>query len=126
MRFARPEETKRRVGENLRLTRLALDLSQEALAVELGLAKEQRSTYQNWEAGVRLIDPLYAIELAEKFALSLDWIYRGQMATLSMEFIKKLAAARQVPRPAKRVRRVKKTGQVVQMPRRNGARPRQK
>lgn len=122
MRFARPDDVKKRVGENLRLTRLALGLSQKDLAGAIGLSEEQRTAYQNWEAGARLIDPLYAIRLAEQFALTLDWIYRGQAGTLSADFMRKLAEARQKPPRAKRIRRMKKEGQVVPLPRRAGSR----
>lgn len=126
MRFARPEEVKKAVGENLRLTRIALGLKQKDIVTAIGLEEDQRSTYQNWEAGERLIDPLYAVRLAEHFSLSLDWIYRGQAGTLSADFMRKLAEARAKPRRPKRIRKVKKSAEVVPIGRRTGSRPGQK
>lgn len=74
------------VGRRLRLTRETLRVTQREFANGAGIAK---NTYGQYETGARLISPKRAIELSDRWGLTLDWIYRGDPGNLPY----KLAAA---------------------------------
>ncbi|CAA7621116.1 helix-turn-helix domain-containing protein [Magnetospirillum sp. UT-4] len=64
------------IGQRLRATREALGLTQEQLALSIGVT---RTAYTNWERGDRMPDPLAVVRLADRYGVTLDWIYRGQL-----------------------------------------------
>jgi transcriptional regulator with XRE-family HTH domain len=67
---------KKQVGDRLRRTREALEgrPSQAKLAKKLEITK---SRWNNYERGVRMLDPDIAVALCDKYELTLDWLYRG-------------------------------------------------
>lgn len=67
------------MAARLKLTRLALGLSQAELCRRADLS---RNTYNQWERGHGRPDVHYVIRLCETFRLTLDWIYRGEMQGL--------------------------------------------
>lgn len=67
------------VGRRLRLTREALRLTQREFA---GAAEIATNTYGQYETGARLISPKRAVELCDRWGLTLDWIYRGDPGDL--------------------------------------------
>ncbi|MBC7906902.1 MAG: helix-turn-helix transcriptional regulator [Rhodospirillaceae bacterium] len=69
----------RAIGARLRLTRKALGLSQDDLADSINVG---RTTYTMWEGGQRLADVLAISRMADRYGVSLDWVYRGNMAGL--------------------------------------------
>lgn len=76
----RPQYTE--IGDRLRALRSVYggDLSQKEWA---STNQFPDTTYNNWETGTRRI-PLPAAErLADRYGLSLDWIYRGKVDGLS-------------------------------------------
>lgn len=71
----------REIGERLRRLREAYsDDSQKAWAERHGFAPTQ---YNNWEKGARRITVDSAEKLADRYELTLDFIYRGKVAGLS-------------------------------------------
>lgn len=66
----------RQIGSRLKATRSALDLTQEAIALAIGV---ERSAYKNWELGERFPDPIAMMRLCDRFGVSMDWIYRGKL-----------------------------------------------
>jgi transcriptional regulator with XRE-family HTH domain len=74
------------VGRRLRLTRQALRMTQRDFSAAAGIAA---NTYGQYETGTRLISPARAVELCDRYGLTLDWIYRGELGNLPY----KLAAA---------------------------------
>jgi len=66
------------VAHRLTQLREGLGLNQTEIAAKLGISKTR---WNNWEAGVRLIEPREAIELAVLCGTTLDYIYRGVAPT---------------------------------------------
>lgn len=82
------------IGERLLLTRQALGLAQRDFADRAGLAA---NTYNQYETGknVPALDRAHA--LCDAYAITMDWIYRGDPSSLRYELasaIKALRAAR--------------------------------
>lgn len=100
--MAGPESTEK-IGERLRLTRLALGFSKQveicrALGDE-GLAQ----AWNNWERGRERISVDYALSLCRRFRLSLDWIYLGEDGLLPSKLQKQISdLASKSEKPLKR------------------------
>jgi transcriptional regulator with XRE-family HTH domain len=77
------------IAARLRATREALDLNQSQFASGAGIAK---NTYNMYEAGNGRPELDKAIQLCERYGLTLDWIYRGIRAGLPYYLAEKLAA----------------------------------
>lgn len=86
----RPTDRLELVGERLRLFREAVELTQEQLGGEVG---KERNTIAMWEAGQRLLDVLAATRLAERFGVSLDWFYRGDLSGVRADLAGRISAA---------------------------------
>lgn len=73
-----PEDTgdlAKDVGRRLRLTRLALRYAeQKTFGEDAGL---QQSHYTRFESGSRLLTLAAAMQLCDRYALTLDWLYMG-------------------------------------------------
>lgn len=89
MKIEKNSRWQRMVGNRLQMTRLALGKSQADLARVL-LISPQR--WNNYERGARPIDIEFAIRLCERFGLTLDWLYRGQMGGLPFELAQRLGS----------------------------------
>jgi transcriptional regulator with XRE-family HTH domain len=89
MKIEKNSRWQRMVGNRLQLTRIALGKSQAELARVL-LISPQR--WNNYERGARPIDIEFAIRLCERFSLTLDWLYRGQMGGLPFELAQRLGS----------------------------------
>jgi transcriptional regulator with XRE-family HTH domain len=75
-RITRPEA----VGKRLELTRMALGYeSQKDFYGSTGLGA---SSYSMWENGTRYPSVTHAMRLCQEYGLTLDWIYRGDIASL--------------------------------------------
>lgn len=79
-----------KIGDRLRAFREALELSQSDLARAISV---RANTYNQWENGKRLIDPLVASRLCDQFGVTMDWIYRGNMSSLPQHLAAKLVRA---------------------------------
>ena len=79
VRRAEDELDPKPVGARLRLTREALRMTQREFSQGAGIAQ---NTYGQYETGTRLISPKRAIDLCERYDLTLDWIYRGNPGDL--------------------------------------------
>lgn len=75
------------IGDRLRAVREALELSQTDISRAIGV---RANTYNQWENGKRLIDPLVASRLCDQFGVTMDWIYRGNMSSLPQHLAAKL------------------------------------
>jgi transcriptional regulator with XRE-family HTH domain len=82
------------VAERLRLTRLALKLSQVRLCEITGISK---STWNNAETADARIGLDSALLLCQATDITLDWIYRGKRGGLPGYFIDALAELERAP-----------------------------
>ena len=84
-----PVHHRSEIARRLRATRLALGLKPSALCEATGIGT---STYSQWEAALRFPDVVQMIALCDRFALTLDWIYRGQIGGLSYDLATRVTA----------------------------------
>ena len=75
------------IGARLRAARVALGLSQAELARGIGV---RPNTYNQWESGKRLVDPLVAADICDRFGITMDWIYRGSTLGLPQSLLTKI------------------------------------
>ena len=68
------------VGENLVAARLAIGLTQAALARELKIASNKLN---QWEKGLYYPDPWLLKQLCEDHGFTMDWFYRRSRASVS-------------------------------------------
>lgn len=77
------------IGERLRLTRKAMNCTQQEWVSQLSIRRETLTMY---ELGKREPSPAVAIEISDAFGVTLDWIYKGEIAGLREETRKKIFA----------------------------------
>jgi transcriptional regulator with XRE-family HTH domain len=75
------------VAKRLQLFRKSLGLRQVDLARELGWSQQK---WGQWEKGRRIPNIPDMIELAERYGLTLDYVYRGDMSRLPEWMSKKI------------------------------------
>jgi transcriptional regulator with XRE-family HTH domain len=78
---------KRDLALRLLRTRTALGLSQAEFCRQIGVKK---NVYNPFERGRRQITVEVATMICERFGLSLDWIYRGDVSRLPAELFQRL------------------------------------
>lgn len=88
-------------GRRLADTRLALGLTQEQLAEEIGVT---RGALANWEQGSRFPDVAAMMRLYHRRRVPLDWIYIGNPAALPYELADRLLAGNKQNPPSARRR----------------------
>lgn len=86
------------IGERLRLTRLALGLTQKSMAYPLSVSRE---AYTMYETGSREPPWTVAVELCDSWGITMDWIYRGEMSNLPSGLLQKIVE--QIPKARVRV-----------------------
>ncbi len=92
----RNEHWKQEVGRRLALWRdVVRGQNQVDFAVEIGLPQPRLS---NWETGLRLVDLAIACDLADRFGLTLDYLYRGQTGTLPHDQAQRLLKGNRPPK----------------------------
>ena len=79
------------IGLRLRLTREVLGLTQAEFADRCGIA---RNTFNQYEQGKNKPQLPLAIEMCERFNLTLDWLYRGDPSGLPYKMADSLKALR--------------------------------
>ena len=84
----RPVDRLAQVGERLRAFRDAIGLSQAELSSAVNKAA---NTVAMWETGQRLLDPLAAVTLADRYGASLDWFYRGDLSGVRKDLADRIA-----------------------------------
>lgn len=84
-----PDELKI-IGNRLRAARLALGLTQKELYEPLGV---KAATWNHWESGKRLPDPLMMAKLKELHGITTDWIYAGDSSALPFSLARNLLRA---------------------------------
>ena len=67
------------MGDRLRHTRIALNMTQAELGKILGI---QPNSLSSWESGIRMINPLALAKLWETSRVTADWIYLGDPSGL--------------------------------------------
>ncbi|MBF0423060.1 MAG: helix-turn-helix transcriptional regulator [Magnetococcales bacterium] len=77
------------VGARLRAAREAIGCRQKAICFALNIGI---TTWNNWENGKRLPDPLVMARFQAKFRVSLDWIYAGDPSMLPYALAEKVLA----------------------------------
>lgn len=92
MEKRRPTDQLALVGGRLRALRDALGLSQAELA---GIVNKAANTVAMWETGQRLLDPLAASALADRYGASLDWFYRGDLSGVRRDLADRIARQNQ-------------------------------
>lgn len=75
------------VGRRLTLLRDVFDMSQTAFGKSSGLSQ---SRYSQYETGERLLPVLVAIDLCNKYGVSLDWLYLGEPHGLPLDMWRKI------------------------------------
>ncbi|MGR0184096.1 helix-turn-helix domain-containing protein [Azospirillum aestuarii] len=78
------------IGNRLRAARLALGLTQKDLYEPLGV---KAATWNHWESGKRLPDPLVMARLKELHGITTDWIFTGDGAALPFSLARTLLKA---------------------------------
>lgn len=91
VRRAEEELDPKPVGQRLKLTRIALRLTQREFAERASIAT---NTYGQYEQGARLISPKKAVDLCDAHNLTLDWIYRGEPGNLPYKLADAIKALR--------------------------------
>lgn len=81
------EETSGRLA----VTRNALGLSQTELSEALNIS---RAALANWETCTRFPDIGAMTRMCDRFGITLDWIYRGDISGLPMSLAEKIMKAR--------------------------------
>ena len=81
------------MGIRIAATRLALGLARP-VKMRKAIGRPGRpvgaNTYSQWEAGTRRPNLEDMMRLCDRFGVTLDWIYRGNMATLPQTLIAKI------------------------------------
>lgn len=78
------------IGARLRAARLALGLTQKDLYEPLGV---KAATWNHWESGKRLPDPLVMARLKEMHGITTDWVYAGDASALPFSLAKAVLRA---------------------------------
>lgn len=86
-RQPRKDELKMDVGRRLRAAREAMGLTAKELCAAVGI---QANRYSQWETGKNLLDPVVALQIAERYGISLDYLYRGDLSGLKHSVAAKL------------------------------------
>jgi transcriptional regulator with XRE-family HTH domain len=81
----RPEQ----IAKRLRLTREALGYTQAIMCKLIGSATNGQA-WENYESGRRKISLDHALRLCDNCGLSLEWIYRGNYQSLTVELRDKI------------------------------------
>lgn len=76
------------IGIRLAATRLALGLARPVQICRATGVKP--NTYSQWEAGTRRPNLDDMLRLCDRYSVTLDWIYRGNIATLPQILIAKI------------------------------------
>lgn len=88
-------------AERLKLTRLAAMNGEDNQAKWCRLVQISTSKWNNAETGDNWLALENALKLCQRYGITLDWIYRGDMQCMSSEMRDKIANL-QAAKPAKR------------------------
>ncbi|MGO9059203.1 MAG: helix-turn-helix domain-containing protein [Candidatus Binataceae bacterium] len=86
-RAPRPSKSLQAVGARLRTARLALGLRTAQFSQGVGV---KSNAYSQWEHGQRLLDVLVAVRIAERYGITLEWLYRGIAYGLPASLVQKI------------------------------------
>lgn len=75
-------------GRRLKALRLVLGYeTMRAFAAELNVRED---TYRAWELGISCVPPEWGLVLANRYKITLDWLYRGDAGAMTHELAVKL------------------------------------
>lgn len=86
-RAPRKDELKEAVGLRLRVAREALGLQAKEMCQALNVAQNR---WSQWESGTNLLDPVVAIQIADRYGITMEYLYRGDVSTLRFALASKL------------------------------------
>lgn len=98
VKTSRDPQWQQEVGQRLVISRAALGVRAVQLANYLHISAQRLS---NYERGSRPLDLDVAVRLCNRYGLTLDWIYRGQIAGLPTMLADRIEAV-MVPSDARR------------------------
>lgn len=75
------------IATRLMITRDILGLSQKEISEQLNLASPVR--WGHWERGRNMPDPEAISNLCDRYGITMDWIYRGDISGLTYSFVEK-------------------------------------
>lgn len=78
------------IGARLKALRLALGMSQVEFYTLAGIAQ---NAYSQYESGERLLTLPQAIKIREKFGVTLDWLFQGDVSGMPHALAAKILAA---------------------------------
>lgn len=82
----------RNVGRRLKLSGLAIGgHDQKMFDEEAGL---EQSLYNRFESGVRLLTLQSAMQICQRYNLTLDWLYRGDLSDLPHRLVQQIETLR--------------------------------
>ena len=87
MTSRRPQEQKTEIGRRLRAAREALDLTQADLCRKFNVAT---NTYNQWEKGHITADVLTLVRIADRYNITLDWFFRGELGGIRHDLAVKI------------------------------------
>ena len=87
MKIEKSEGWRKMVGQRLAMGIAALGKKPADIARLLGISQQRLSNYIN---GRRPFDITFAMQLCDRFGLTLDWLYRGEMAGLPYDLAQKM------------------------------------
>jgi transcriptional regulator with XRE-family HTH domain len=90
IRSPTPPHSRIEIGRRLKATRQALGLRTRDVHRATGIAE---STWSQYENGRRFPDLLQILPFAERFGISLDWIYRGIITAVPYEIAQRVLDA---------------------------------
>ena len=111
-----PESTEN-VAKRMRLTRMALRLSQSEIARQIGI---QQQVWNNAETGDNRLSINAAVKLYRTFQIDLMWTYFGEKGNLTSDFVKKIEAVRVTSAPVLPEDDLKANIQGREIPAKNG------
>lgn len=93
------------MGRRLTLLRLALGLNQREMAEKFNCAPPRWNSYEKGRTPIQIQE---AIQLAQSYGVSLDWLYRGDPAMMPLHLIEKID----------QIEEMEKSGQAIPVKRR--------
>lgn len=78
------------VARRLTVFREVFQIGQKELGEAVGLSQPRYSLY---ETGKRLLPPEIAAAICERYPVTMDWLYRGDVDTLPMNILREIQKA---------------------------------
>jgi len=90
MARSRDNEELVQIGTRLKAARLALGLSQREIYEVIGV---KAATWNHWESGKRMPDPMAMAEFYRLYGVTMEWIYAGDPKGLPFGIVQSVLKA---------------------------------